>query len=129
MTRIYLEPGTAEIETGGDRGLDPDAVRSLAYLVDAGHEIVLVSPDGLEPPADLRALASSTVPSPPTRPERPAWYLTSDVSRCRGSSARVRTVLIGAAPAAGSVMRCDAVARDVQAAVMEILASEAMPSS
>jgi hypothetical protein len=36
-------------------------------------------------------------------------------------------VLIGAAPPSGSVRRCDAVARDVQAAVMEILAAAAMP--
>jgi len=36
-------------------------------------------------------------------------------------------VLIGAAPPSGSVRRCDAVARDVQAAAMEILAAVAMP--
>lgn len=129
MTRIYLEPGTAEIETGGDRGLDPDAVRALAYLTEAGHEIVLVVPEGVEPPADLRSLGASSVEAPPEKPDRPAWFLTTDVSHCVGRSAKMRTVLIGAAPNHGSVMRCDAVARDVQAAVLEILASEAMPSS
>lgn len=129
MTRIYLEPGTAEIETGGDRGLDPDAVRALAYLIEAGHEIVLVADPGTEPPADLRELAGSTVEAPPAQPERPSWFLTTDVSHCVGRSARMRTVLIGAAPNHGSVMRCDAVARDVQAAVLEILAAEAMPSN
>ena len=63
----------------------------------------------------------------PARPQAPAWYLTSDIERCRGSSAHLRTVLIGGAPPSGSVRRCDAVARDVQAAAMEILAAVAMP--
>ena len=127
MTRVYLEPAAAEIENGGGGAVDPDAVRSLRYLVEAGHELVLVSSSGREPSEELRALATSTVPSPPTRPDRQSWLLTTDVASCQGSSARIRTVLIGAAPPPGSVRRCDATARDVQAAIMEILASEAMP--
>ena len=58
-----------------------------------------------------------------------AWYLTSDVERCQGSSLRLRTVFIGGTPPAGSIRRCDDVARHVQAAAMEILASEAMPAA
>jgi hypothetical protein len=38
-------------------------------------------------------------------------------------------VLIGSPPPNGSVRRCDAVARDVQAAAMEILAADAMAPS
>jgi hypothetical protein len=105
---------------------DPEAVRALRYLADAGARVVIVRPDALEPPDDLRAVAADVLPAVPDRPKAPAWYLTSDISRCRGSSARLRTVLIGGAPPNGSVRRCDAVARDVQAAAMEILAADAM---
>jgi hypothetical protein len=105
---------------------DPEAVRALRHLADAGVRVVIVRPDRLEPPDDLRAVAAEVLASVPDRPRAPAWYLTSDITRCRGSSARLRTVLIGGAPPNGSVRRCDAVARDVQAAAMEILAADAM---
>jgi hypothetical protein len=105
---------------------DPEAVRALRYLAEAGVRVVIVRPDALEPPDDLRAAAADVLPAVPDRPKAPAWYLTSDISRCRGSSAHLRTVLIGGAPPNGSVRRCDAVARDVQAAAMEILAADAM---
>jgi hypothetical protein len=105
---------------------DPEAVRALRYLADAGVRVVIVRPDALEPPEDLRAVAADVLKAVPDRPSAPAWYLTSDISRCRGSSARLRTVLIGGAPPNSSVRRCDAVARDVQAAAMEILAADAM---
>lgn len=113
-------------------GADPAAVRSLGHLVEAGHELVLVDESGTsatEVAALIRwlgSVASRTVPEVPARPEVPSWYLTGEVARCHGLTARVRSVLIGAAPPAASIHRCDSVARDVQAAVMEILASEAM---
>jgi hypothetical protein len=105
---------------------DPEALRALRYLADAGVRVVIVRPDRLEPPEDLLAVAADVLTAVPDRPRAPAWYLTSDISRCRGSSARLRTVLVGGAPPNGSVRRCDAVARDVQAAAMEILAADAM---
>ena len=105
---------------------DPEAVRALRYLADAGVRVVIIRPDPLEPSDDLRAVAVDVLPAVPDRPSAPAWYLTSDISRCRGSSARLRTILIGGAPPIGAVRRCDAVARDVQAAAMEILAADAM---
>jgi len=108
---------------------DPEAVRALRYLAEAGARIVLVRPDELDPPDELRAVATDVLDAVPARPGAPAWYLTSDIARCQGSSARLRTVLIGATPPNGSVRRCDAVARDVQAAAMEILAAVAMAPS
>ena len=105
--------------------MDPEALRALRHLADAGVRVVVVRPDRLEPPDELRALAADVLPAVPGRPGAPAWYLTSDISRCQGSSARLRTVLIGGSPPNGSVRRCDAVARDVQAAAMEILAEVA----
>lgn len=123
MTRVFLDPGTAVIETGGT--VDPAALRSLRHLVDAGHELVLVDQPSLSSD-DLRELAADLVEVVPPLPDERSWYLTDDVEHCRQMTARVRTVLIGASPPPGSIHRCDSVARDLQAAVMEILASEAM---
>ena len=123
MTRVFLDPGTAVIENGG--AVDPAALRSLRHLVEAGHELVLVA-QGAVSSDGLRGLADSVVDAVPQLPDERAWYLTDDVDHCRDMTARVRTVLIGASPPPGSIHRCDSVARDLQAAVMEILASEAM---
>jgi hypothetical protein len=106
---------------------EPEAVRALRYLADAGIQVVLVTAGSGEPPEELRGAVSEVVAAIPDHPSGPAWYLTSDIARCQGSSARLRTVLIGGTPPSGSVRRCDAVARDVQAAAMEILAAVAMP--
>jgi hypothetical protein len=127
VTRIYVDPDAARIDGGDEPSADPDSLRSLGFLVEAGHELVVVIAPEAELPADLRAVASARTASIPDSPAAGAWYLTRDIEHCRGKSARVRTVLIGAAPPSGSIHRCDAVARDVQAAVMEILAAEAMP--
>ena len=131
MTRVYVDADAAAIDgSGAQPSLDPAALRSLRFLAEAGNEVILVAPDG--PPdrvvaPELRAVASSVVADVPSRPAELAWYLTSDVDRCTGSSARLRTVLIGSAPPGGSIHRCDAVARDIQAAALELLAREAMP--
>jgi len=106
---------------------EPESVRALRYLADAGIRVVLVTAGSGEPPDELRGVASEVVATIPARPRGPAWYLTSDIARCQGASAHLRTVLIGGTPPSGSVRRCDAVARDVQAAAMEILAAVAMP--
>ena len=132
MTEVYVDVTAASIEQGGAAGdatliAEPEAVRSLRYLADSGVRVVIVTAGGSRPDAELAAVAAAVVSGVPPRPRAPAWYLTSDLSRCRGSSASLRTVLIGAAPPLGSVRRCDAVARDVQAAAMEILAAVAMP--
>jgi hypothetical protein len=121
-----IDPGAASASFGPGSAADPEAVRALRYLAESGVRIVLVRPGGPEPAEELRAVAEEVLRAVPERPPGPAWYLTSDIARCRGSSARLRTVLIGGAPPGGSVRRCDAVARDVQAAAMEILAADAM---
>jgi len=133
VTEVYVDVAAASIESGSSEGRagaaamsDPEAVKALRYLAEAGVRIVAVQADALEPGTELRAIANAVVRAVPDRPRAPAWYLTSDIDRCRGSSARLRTVLIGGTQPSGSVRRCDAVARDVQAAVMEILAADAM---
>jgi hypothetical protein len=129
---VYVDVSAASVEPGGGEpgagpSADPEAIRALRYLADAGIRVILVGAEGAAPAAELAEVAAATIPGPPPQPNGPAWYLTSDIGRCVGASARLRTVLIGAAPPSGSVRRCDAVARDVQAAAMEILAAAAMP--
>jgi hypothetical protein len=136
LTEVYVDvaaaamgggaPGVGSGETQSAAIPDPEAIRALRYLAESGARVVVIRPDGLEPPYELRAVAADVLRAVPARPAAPAWYLTSDIERCRGSSARLKTVLIGGAPPNGSVRRCDAVARDVQAAAMEILAAVAM---
>jgi hypothetical protein len=130
VTEVYVDVAAASIESGSSNHApatpDLEAVRALRHLSEAGVRVLIVQPNGLEPGEELRAVAHGVLGAVPDRPRAPAWYLTSDLERCRGSSARLRTVLIGGAPPSGSVRRCDAVARDVQAAAMEILAADAM---
>jgi hypothetical protein len=128
VTRVYVDIEAAAIGGSPDSAnLDPAALRSLAFLAEAGHEVIIVAAAEVEPSAELRAVAHEVVSEVPVRPDAPAWYMTTEVERCLGASAKLRTVLIGAAPPAGSIHRCDAVARDLQAAALELLASEAMP--
>jgi hypothetical protein len=132
VTEVYVDVAAASVEaSGADAGTtlaaQPDALRGLRYLADAGIRVVLVAGGGQAAPAELKEVAAEVVGAVPPRPRGPAWYLTSDIARCRGASALLRTVLIGGTPPGGSVRRCDAVARDVQAAAMEILAALAMP--
>lgn len=132
MTEVYIDVAAASMEQGGEisgqvRTAEPEAVRALRYLADSGIRVVVVAADGLRPDDELKGVAAEVVNAMPPRPREQAWYLTSSIERCHGSSARLRTVLIGATPPSGSVRRCDAVARDVQAAAMEILATVAMP--
>jgi hypothetical protein len=136
VTRVYVDLEVLSAGGGARRpvdlaAVDLAAVRSLDHLVDAGHELVLV--------ADRRsargavagisgALAEAVVTAVPSEPDAAAWYLTSDPERCRGRSARLRTILVGRSPAPAAIHRCDSLARDVRAAVLEILAAEAMPA-
>jgi hypothetical protein len=132
VTEVYVDVAAASVEQRGANEepllvAEPEAVRALRYLADSGIRVVVVASGRARPDGELAAVAAAVVSAMPPRPRAPAWYLTSDITRCRGSSASLRTVLIGAAPPSGSVRRCDAVARDVQAAAMEILAAVAMP--
>lgn len=126
MSRVYVD---LEVLSGGRQAggaVDTDAARSLEILEETGHEPVVVTGSGgrTEPDA-LAPLGRETVEDAPLQPDEPAWYLTIDVDRCRGRSARLRTVLIGTATAS-AIHRCDTVARDLRAAVLEIAAAEAM---
>jgi hypothetical protein len=127
VTHVYVDVAAAAVD--GSTGVsDEDAVRALGYLVELGHAVTVVSPDPTVIPPEIRELGAVAAVIP-SRPDGRAWYLTSNVDNCHGMTARVRTVLVGATPSLGSVRRCDIVARDLRAAVMEILASEALQPS
>jgi putative intracellular protease/amidase len=125
VTSVYVDLAATVIDDSAVP--DAEALRALQYLREAGLEVVVVASNGTPPSDELREVAHDVVDAPPIRPESQSWYLTTEVERCVGTSARLRTVLLGGTPVGGSVRRCDAVARDVQAAAMEILAAEAMP--
>jgi hypothetical protein len=127
VTLVYVDVEAAAIEGLGEPSLDPASLRALQFLAEAGHDVIVVAAPGTGAPTEVRAVASAVVSEVPVRPAAPSWYLTTEVERCQGASAKLRTVLIGAAPPAGSIHRCDAVARDLQTAALELLASEAMP--
>jgi hypothetical protein len=136
VTRVYVD--LEVLSTGGGTrrpvgvgAVDLTAVRSLDHLVEAGHELVFVADPPIEPDAVAGipgALTAAAVTAVPSEPRTAAWYLTSDADRCRGRSARLRTILVGRSQPPGAVHRCDSLARDVRAAVLEILAAEAMPA-
>jgi hypothetical protein len=129
VTDVFVDVAAALIEGDREPTPDPEAVHALELLLSAHLRVVLVDGNSGRVPDALGAVArGGVVAAVPPRPNVPAWYLTSELARCRGTSARLRTVLIGAAPPRESVRRCDAVARDLQAAVMEVLAEEAMPA-
>jgi hypothetical protein len=126
VSDVYIDLAAVVLDPA-DRLADDDVIRSLRYLAEAGHRVVLVAPPGVEPPGEIRRASQATIQHAPDNPAIQSWYLTADLARCQGrNSARLRTVLIGGAPPSGSIQRCDSFARNVQAAVMEILAAEAM---
>jgi len=136
VTTIYVDQDAVLDDSRGARRFGEVALRSLGFLRDAGHEVVLVTDPGGGaaagiPVDDAGALAEWThipIEEVPFRPAEQAWYLTTDADRCQGRSARLKTVLVGSAPAPAAIHRCDALARDVPAAVLEILSAEAMRS-
>lgn len=116
MSDVYIDPSVAAM---------PDAGEQLAHLIDTGHAVLVV--DGPEdPPAmPLGALRVAAVPDTVTEG---AWRVTADPEICGEHRAGMRTLLVGpkAAPARRPTPRCDAEARDLAAAVLEILSRDVM---
>ncbi|HEY3163936.1 MAG TPA: hypothetical protein VGJ71_06215 [Candidatus Limnocylindrales bacterium] len=119
MMTIYLD---------GSAVLEPGAVGQLLHLAEAGYELVLVA-EGEHPAAGLipwnRHL--SEVPGGlPGEEGPPAWFVTADPATCGDRRAGLRTMLIGPRDESLRPTRCDATARDLRDAVLELLASDAM---
>jgi hypothetical protein len=114
MSTIYLDRSAMTSSDAGDR---------LVHLTEAGHDLVLITA-GLE--AGPKAAWAGTAPRLPATVPHGSWYLTADPATCRGRQAGLRTVLIGPRAGAQRPTRCDATARDLRDAVLEILRVEAM---
>ena len=115
MITIYLD---------GSAASEPGAADQLGHLVDADHELVLVAPAD-HPAAALMAWAGH-LPAMPDDPASGSWYLTADPDLCGDRQAGLRTLLIGPRTRVAHPTRCDATARDLREAVLEILAARAM---
>jgi hypothetical protein len=113
---VFIERGSLSLGGGvatGER-TPPSAEHALAKLRDAGYEVTIV-----EPPTDQAVIAGPTAGS---------WLVTSDPRHCERRPAGVRTILVGPRrpPGPRPTARCDVEARDLAAAVIEILTRDAM---
>jgi hypothetical protein len=115
MQTVFLDASAANGADVGDR---------LAHLADAGHRLVLVAP-AAHPAANLPGWSGRAAHLPNPAP-RGSWYLTADPSTCGDRRPGLRTILIGPRETGPRPTRCDATARDLRDAVLEILAADAM---
>lgn len=127
---VYVGGSTFDLATPGDtvlRGVRPD-VSELHHLVDAGHRVVVIG-DRLPLDADprLEARISGSLAAIPH--DATGWYvsdLVADLGRAPAGGG-VRTLYIGPAEDREGIQRpADVVARDLRAAVLAILADDAM---
>jgi hypothetical protein len=115
MITIYLD---------GSAASEPGAADQLGHLVDADHELVLVAP--ADHPAERLMAWAGHLPAMPDDPTPGSWYVTADPDLCGDRRAALRTMLIGPRARGPRPTRCDATARDLRDAVLEILAARAM---
>lgn len=129
VSRVYLDPGVLLVRSGAG-GPSPsqvaaDAAEPLNNLAEAGHELILVTTARIPLPDGFPVIRESPRidPAPST-----SWFLTTDPEVCGRSRPGLRTILVGPGPTTrhATVQRCDIRSRDLHAAVMEILAREAM---
>jgi hypothetical protein len=117
MTTIYIDSSVSSM---------PDAADHLIHLIDTDHTVILV---GASPPAVAEKLsrAGRSDDLPPDA-DRGSWYVTADAAACADRQTGVRTLLVGpkAAPTNRPGPRCDAEARDLATAVLEILSRDVM---
>lgn len=138
MTRVYLRPGVLAIAPeearagGGEPVAVPGAVDALGHLADGSHELIVLGDPG-RPLPSLDALEEGTIDVrseaiPSSDLPAGSWLVTDEAEACTRVPRGVRTILVGPkrAPSHRPTARCDLEARDLAAAVMEILAREAM---
>jgi hypothetical protein len=117
MNDIYVDPSVAGM---------PDAANHLAHFLDTGHRLVLV---GDCPPAVEEALqGAEALDALPKAVTAGSWYLGADPAMCSDRTPGLQTLLVGPrlAPSPRPGPRCDAEARDLASAVLEILGREVM---
>lgn len=117
MTDIYIDPSVAGM---------PAAAGQLAHLIDTGHRLILL---GDSPAAVLDALAGARAAAAMPADVSPgSWHVSADPAICGNRLPGLQTLLIGprVAPSPRPGPRCDAEARDVASAVLEILGRDVM---
>ncbi len=117
MTDIYVDPSVARMPRSADH---------LAHFLDTGHRLLLV---GDCPPAVVMALPGAlSIEAMPAAVSPGSWRLSADPAACSDRTPGLQSLLVGPrlAPSPGPGDRCDAEARDVASAVLEILGREAM---
>jgi hypothetical protein len=104
----------------------PDAGARLRQLVDDGWSVVLLAPVDNDLVRDLDG--ATTVATLPDAPERGSWLLTAEQGICAERRPGLRSLLVGPTQPAGGPPqpRCDADARDLGAAVIELMTRRAM---
>lgn len=104
--------------------LESGAAERLRHLADAGHALVLIAPAD-HPSVAMGGWAERRDKVPDDAP-RGSWFVTADPATCGDRKAGLRTILMGPRAVGLRPTRCDVTARDLRAAVLEILAAEAM---
>jgi hypothetical protein len=111
----------------GRRVVASGAADAIQLLLES-HEVVIIAPSPL---ADVPELAErSSTPTVPDEFPAGSWFITADEAWCEGERPTgLRSILVGPRrpPAKRPTLHCDFEARDLSAAVMEILVQETMP--
>ena len=116
MTDVYVDASLASGSNAADH---------LAHLVDAGQRLIFVAAGA---DAIVAFPDAPMVERVPADAIRGSWFVTAEPGRCADRPAGVRSLLVGPRPDRAPVHapRCDAYARDLAAAVLEILTHDAM---
>lgn len=142
MTTIFLDTETLAVptrpETGDTFVLSRESDRMIGHLLDCGHRVVLVG----EPDKLVKARATlaegfrtATLEPDPTTAGVPedarGWLITNSADACAAvrEKRRLRTILVGGSTGPHDLAHrpADLLARSLSDAVIEILATEAMP--
>ena len=130
MSSVYLDPSTLVMPDPGGRAdhlAVPGAGDALRNLRDVVDDVIVLAPDTwtdiVELPSGVRA--ATTLPED-LGPD--AWFVTADPESPFGRPGGATTILVGPRRAPGQLPlpRYDIQARDLPAAVLEILARQAM---
>jgi hypothetical protein len=117
MTDIYIDPSVAGM---------PDAASHLDHLVDTGHRLIFVGDAPASVLEDLPSAVEAEVVPAQVAPG--SWYVSADPAMCGDRLPGLQRLLVGPrlAPSPRPGPRCDAEARDLASAVLEILGRDVM---
>lgn len=141
MTTIYLDTGALMVAGGsaaaGSHSVSTDAARMVSHMLAFGHEIVLLGDrDELDaareslPTVERVAELESADELSGVDLDAFGWLVTDSADVCAGARGhrRLKTVLVGASGSSDLAHRpADRLARSLSDAVLDILATEAMP--